>query len=258
MPGVVVLATNDFSHFGAIEPEAYHESSMPLESLLLSRDPEVIRVLQPALEKLSVDVEVCRGVSSGQEILRTEKFDAIIVDCDDLKGALGVLEGLRKSASNKNSVTFAILNGSTTTQQAFQMGANFVLQKPVSALNAKRCLSAAINFMIRERRRYFRHPVEMSATISFSEGQKLKVTLTNISEGGMAVFFREPLPKGAISSVSFKLPGAATPLEPKVQIAWMDESGRAGLRFVDMNKESRAQLDGWLAEQSEKTAPSSR
>ncbi len=62
---------------------------MPLESLLLSRDPEIIRVLQPALEKLSIDVEVCRGVGSGQEILRTEKFDAIIVDCDDLKGAVG-------------------------------------------------------------------------------------------------------------------------------------------------------------------------
>ena len=252
-----MLALNDFSHFRAIEPEAYHQSSMPLESLLLSRDPEVIRVLQPALEKLSVDVEVCRGVSSGQEILRTEKFDAIIVDCDDLKGALSVLEGLRKSASNKNSVTFAILNGSTTTQQAFHMGANFVLQKPISALNAKRCLSAAINFMIRERRRYFRHPVEMSATISFGEGQKLKVTLTNISEGGMAILFRSPLPKSAVSTASFKLPGTATPLEPKVQIAWMDESGRAGLRFIDVPKESRAQLDAWLAEQCEKMVPAS-
>ena len=74
---------------------------MPLESLLLSRDPEVIRVLQPALEKLSIDVEVCRGVSSGQEILRTEKFDAIIVDCDDLKGALACLEGLRKAPATR-------------------------------------------------------------------------------------------------------------------------------------------------------------
>jgi CheY-like chemotaxis protein len=230
---------------------------MPLESLLLSRDPEVIRVLQPALEKLSIDVEVCRGVSSGQEILRTEKFDAIIVDCDDLKGALGVMGSLRKGASNKNSVTFAILNGTTSTQQAFQMGANFVLQKPISALNARRCFSAAINFMIRERRRYFRHPVEMSATLSFGEGQELKVTLTNISEGGMAIFFRSAVPKGGVSTVSFKLPGAATPLEPKVQIAWMDESGRAGLRFIDMPKESRAQLDLWLSEQIEKAGKGS-
>jgi CheY-like chemotaxis protein len=225
---------------------------MQLESLLLSRDPEVIRVVQPALEKLSIDVEVCRGVNSGQEILRTERFDAIIIDCDDLKGALGVLEGLRKSVSNRNSATFAIVNGSTTTQQAFKMGANFVLQKPISALNAKRCFSAAVNFMMRERRRYFRHPVEMPATLSFGEGQKMKFTVTNLSEGGMAIFFRGPLPKGRVSTVSFNLPGAASALEPKVQVAWMDESGHAGLRFIDVSKESRAQLDAWLAGQSEK------
>jgi CheY-like chemotaxis protein len=99
------------------------------------------------------------------ESLRTEKFDAIIVDCDDLAGGLQVLEGLRKVPSNRNSVTFAILNGITTTQQAFQMGVNFVLQKPISALNAARCFSAALNFMIREQRRYFRHPVEIAATL---------------------------------------------------------------------------------------------
>ena len=230
---------------------------MQLESLLLSRDPEVIRILQPALESLSVDVEVCSGVNSGQEILRTEKFDAIIVDCDDLKGALAVFEGLRKSASNRNSVTFAILNGGTTTQQAFQMGANFVLQKPISALNARRCLSAAINFMLRERRRYFRHPVKMLAQLSFGEGQKLKVALTNISEGGMAIVFRGKLPKGGVSAVSFELPGTATPLEPKVQVAWMDDAGRAGLRFIEVSKESRAILDSWLIEQCEKIEQSS-
>jgi DNA-binding response OmpR family regulator len=225
---------------------------MPLESLLLSRDPEVIRVLQPALERLSIMVEVCHGASSGQEIVRTEKFDAVLVDCDDLKGAASVLQGLRSSASNKNSVTFAILNGATTTQQAFQMGANFVLQKPISALNAKRCLGAAINFMIREQRRYFRHAVGVPATIALGQG-KLKVTTTNISEGGMAISFKGQLPKGSVSTVNFKLPGTVTPLEPKIQLAWMDESGRAGLRFTDMSKESRDQLDQWLAAQMEKT-----
>jgi CheY-like chemotaxis protein len=224
---------------------------MQLESLLLSRDPAVIRVLQPALEKLSIDVEVCRGVSSSQEILLTEKFDAVIVDCDDLKGGLDVLASLRKSASNKNSVNFAILNGSTTTQQAFQVGANFVLQKPISALNARRCFSAALNFMIREQRRYFRHPVEIPATLACGGGEKLKATVTNISEGGMAIFFRGQLPQGRVSTVFFRLPGVVTPLEPKVQIAWMDDSGRAGLRFAELPKDSRKQLDQWLAEQYE-------
>jgi CheY-like chemotaxis protein len=206
-------------------------------------------VLQPALQKLSIDVEACGGARSGQEILNTEKFDAVLVDCDDVQGALGVLESLRKSASNKNSVIFAIVNGATSTQQAFKMGANFVLQKPISMVNANRCLGAAINFMIRERRRYFRHPVELPATITFSEGDKLKARVTNISEGGMAIFFRGHLPKGGVSTVNFQLTGVATLLEPKVQIAWMDDSGRAGLRFIDMPRESHEQLNLWLAGQ---------
>ena len=225
--------------------------SMPLESLLVSRDDEVITLLQSALEKLSIEVEVCSGVNSGEEILRTEKFDAVIVDCDDLAGGLRVLEGLRKAPSNRNSVTFAILNGTTTTQQAFQMGVNFVLQKPLSALNATRCFSAALNFMIREQRRYFRHPVEIAATLESDEGQKLKATITNISEGGMAIFFRGKFPSGRVSAM-FTLPGGGSPLEPKVQVAWMDDSGRAGLRFFDLTKELREQLDQWLTAQCEK------
>ena len=133
--------------------------------------------------------------SRSKSILRTEKFDAVIVDCDDLAGGLRVLEGLRKGPSNRNSVTFAILNGTTTTKQAFQMGVNFVLQKPISALSAARCFSAALNFMIREKRRYLRHPVEIAVTLESDEGQKLKATITNISEGGMAFFPAESSPR---------------------------------------------------------------
>jgi CheY-like chemotaxis protein len=226
---------------------------MPLESLIVSRDPEVIRVLRPTLEKLSIEVEVCRGARSGHEILSSEKFDAVIVDCDDLQGGLDVLEALRQGTSNKNSVAFAILNGTTTTQKAFHMGANFVLQKPVSAPNAMRCFSAAIGFMTRERRRYFRHPVEMPATIAFGEGQELKATATNISDGGMAIFFRGKLPKGGISKVTLRLPGISVPFEAKAQMAWVDGAGRAGIRFTDMRQSARQDLDRWLVEQFEKT-----
>jgi hypothetical protein len=49
------------------------------------------------------------------------------------------------------------------------MRVNFVIQKPLSALNATRCFSAALNFMIREQRRYFRHPEEIGATLESGE-----------------------------------------------------------------------------------------
>lgn len=226
---------------------------MHLESLLLSRDPQVIRVLGPTLEKLSINVEVCRGARSGSEILSSEKFDAVIVDCDDLQGGLEVLAGLRKGRSNKNSVAFAILNGNTTTQEAFQLGANFVLQKPISPLNAMRCFSAAVGFMARERRRYFRHPVEIPITLVFGQSEEVGAIATNISEGGMAIRFRGKLPRGGVSKAVFTLPETSSSMEPKGEIAWEDGAGRAGLRFTDMPKSSQEQLERWLAEQLEKT-----
>src|SRR5580692_2373180 len=143
---------------------------MVLDSLILSKDPEVLRVIRPTLEKLSIEVEICHEARAGADILISDKFDAVIVDCDDLNGGLAVLQGLKTTPSNRNSVAFAILNGKrTTTQQAFGMGANFVLQKPISALNASRCFHAALNFMIKERRRYFRQPMTTLVKILFDD-----------------------------------------------------------------------------------------
>src|SRR5271167_436444 len=160
---------------------------MTLESLLLSRDAEVVRILRPTLEKLSIEVEVCQEAKKASEILISEKFDAVIVDCDDLPGGVEILEGLRATPSNKSSVTFAIVNGKkTTTQQAFGMGVNFVLHKPLSVLNASRCFNAALNFMLRERRRYFRHPIKMPVRILLGD-KEMKGHSTNISEGGIAI-----------------------------------------------------------------------
>jgi DNA-binding response OmpR family regulator len=225
---------------------------MGLQSLLVSHDAEVISVLRPTLEQLSIQVEVCRGAQAGNEILLSEKFDGVIVDCDDMEGGLDILEALKKGSSNKNSVAFALLNGNTTTQRAFELGANFVLQKPISPLNAMRCFSAAVGFMLRERRRYFRHPVDMDTTLVFSEGAKIKATATNLSEGGMAIQCDDKLEKSALSKAVFILPGRSASVECKAEVAWADGSGRAGVRFGDMSAVSREQLDRWLSEQMEK------
>ena len=58
---------------------------MNLESLLVSRDSEVVRLLQTTLEKLSIGVEVSAAARSGHDVLSASKFDAVIVDCDDLQ-----------------------------------------------------------------------------------------------------------------------------------------------------------------------------
>jgi len=231
---------------------------MVLDSLILSKDPEVLRVIRPTLEKLSIEVEICHEARAGADILISDKFDAVIVDCDDLNGGLAVLQGLKTTPSNRNSVAFAILNGKrTTTQQAFDMGANFVLQKPISALNASRCFHAALNFMVKERRRYFRHPVKMLVKVVV-EGKTLNATSTNISEGGMALMLREALPKGAAPCLKFSLPGKNIHMEVEAEVAWADVKGLAGLRFQNVPKTSQEQLEHWLDEQMEQEFPGAK
>ena len=228
----------------------YDELAMILESLLLSRDHQVLAILKPALERLSIHVEICQGSGAAAGILALSKFDAVIVDCDDLPGGIGVLESVRKIKSNQNSIAFAILNGaSTTTRQAFDLGAKFVLQKPVSSKNAIRCFEAARGFMERERRRYFRYPAEMPVTIVFDQGQEAKATSTNVSEGGMALAMTGTLPGDRISKVIFTLPGTTLPMAPKAESAWTDGTGRVGVRFSEMAKTSKQQLEKWLIQQ---------
>jgi CheY-like chemotaxis protein len=225
---------------------------MTLESLILSRDLDLVRVLRPTLHKLAIDVEICQDARAATEILIAEKFDAVILDCDDMKGGLEILQGLRNTPSNRNSVTFAVLNGKkTTAQEAFGFGANFVLQKPISALNASRCFNAAVNFMIRERRRYYRQPVRIPVRVALGD-KILKATSTNISEGGIALLMHEALPKGATPLLKFSLPGSSHSIDVESEVAWADIQGRVGLRFQNVSAPTQEQLEKWLDAQMQK------
>ncbi len=228
---------------------------MNLDSLLISGDADLLGVLRPALENVSVDVQVCAGSKPGNDLLAKRKYDAVIIDCDDLEDGVGLLQTLRQTQSNAKTVAFAVVNGKTTTQEAFQSGANFVLQKPLTPLHATRCLNAALNFMLREQRRYYRHPVEIPLRIAVAPDQELTATTTNVSEGGMAVRVVGKLPQGAAVQLRFTLPGVNISLELKGQIAWADGTGHAGIRFLEIPQSSQYQIEKWLTDHLQKEIP---
>jgi DNA-binding response OmpR family regulator len=228
---------------------------MNLESLLISRDAALLGVLRPALEKISVNVHVCAESQPGSDLLAKRKFDAVIIDCDDLQNGFDLLRTLRQTQSNAKSVSFAVLNGKTTTQEAFKSGANFVLQKPLTPLHAARCFNAALNFMVRERRRYFRYPLEMPLRISLPQKQEMTATSTNLSEGGMAIRILGKLPKNAEAQFRFTLPGVNISLELKGEVAWADGTGHAGIRFIDVPQSAQYQLEKWLTDRLQEEMP---
>jgi DNA-binding response OmpR family regulator len=228
---------------------------MNLETLLISRDAGLLGVLRPVLEKISIDLQVCAGGPPGNDLLAKRKFDAVIIDCDDVQNGFDLLRTLRQTESNAKTVSFAVVNGKTTTQQAFQSGANFVLQKPLTLMHASRCFNAALNFMVRERRRYFRHPVDMPVRISLAQNQEMTAKATNLSEGGMAIRVLGKLAKDAQGQITFTLPMVNVSLELKGEIAWADGTGRAGIRFLEVPQSSQYQLEKWLTERLQDEMP---
>ncbi|MFB3815798.1 MAG: PilZ domain-containing protein [Terriglobales bacterium] len=217
---------------------------MALEALLLSRDPEVQRVLRRVIPDLPAELVAAGTVNDAADKLQRRKFDAVIIDCDDLSGASKLLQWLRHGSSNRSAVVFAIIKESTA-RSAFELGANFVIDKPLSLERTERSFRAARGLMVRERRRYFRHELRFPVRVETSDGKTLQLVSTNISENGIAVHGPVKLPKDAGVRVSFSLLNGPA-IEGKGQVVWSGESGRAGIR-LDLPETMQRALNEYLA-----------
>src|SRR5258708_3525478 len=133
---------------------------MKLKSLLLCADEKIVRVLRRTLGDLEIEVELCASPEMALRKLTRERFEAIIVDCAG-PGAADVLRFARTSPCNKRTVAVAILDVGSGMRSAFEVGANFVLYKPVSVERAKSSFRAARALMKKERRRNTRVEVRI-------------------------------------------------------------------------------------------------
>lgn len=174
------------------------------------------------------------------------KYDAVLVDCDDMHDGPAVLKELRHGKSNRNCIVFAVVSGRTTIQQAFEMGANFVLDKPISIDRATRSVRAAQGLILRERRRYHRHLLKASGAIIVDSGSVLPVSITNISHGGISIECSRRLDEGGAARIKFQLPGSKQALEIKGEVMWSTPEGRSGIRFQVLSMEVKRELDAWL------------
>ena len=226
-----------------------------LQALLLSRDQDVVRTMRRAFETVSVGVNVVTASEQALEAINKKKFDAVVIDADDVHEGSNVIPKLRAGKSNQRSIVFAITNGITSVKAAFEMGANFVLDKPISFERATRSLRAAHGLIMRERRRYFRVPVSFSAEISFGKASNVVVPVTNISEGGLSLKMEPGAAAHGGVTVRLTLPKMTRPLELRGEFVGTNRGVNVGVKFHNMPPEVKAQLDAWLNKQIEEATP---
>jgi len=232
---------------------------MSLKSLVLCSDEKIVRVLRRVLSDLEIEIEHCTEPDGAVRKLTRQRFEAVIIDCTDLKTATAVLKSARSAPVNKRAIAVAIMDGHNGLRSAFDMGAHFVLYKPVSTERAKSSFRAARALMKRERRRNARVPVQVQVSLSNRvSGFAQKVSSTDLSEGGMAIQMPKRHQDPGPWEVQFALPGTNSTFDVTGEVAWHNHSGHVGIRFANLPVDLSHQLRQWLnqnAPEGEKDDP---
>ena len=223
---------------------------MSLRALVLCADEKIVRVLRRVLGDLEIEVELCADSDSALRKLTRQRFEAIIVDITD-DGASEVLRSSRSAPCNKHAVAVAIVEPVIGLKAVFNIGAHFVLYKPVSSEKAKSSFRAARALMKSERRRNARVAIEIPVVLrSPAIGGNMKVTTIDLSEGGMAVNLPNRQRPSGQWQIAFTLPGTENSLELPAEFAWEGSGRQAGLRFQQISPEATRQLQEWLKQNS--------
>jgi CheY-like chemotaxis protein len=221
---------------------------MTLASMVVSRDWQEVSLLECILSSLHIGVKVESTAQSARARFFKSKVDALIVD-RDMVGSERFLESVRISQSDNSALPVVLLSGSPERHDLPVSGATFYFEKPVSVEQAVRTLSAARNLMLHGRLRYHREALETSVSLDLGSKRTLNVQLRNLSQGGIGIRAPYPLESGEVVKINFKLPDGSGRVKAEGELAWTDNDGHAGIRFLEVSPSLRRSLQLWLEKQ---------
>ena len=96
-----------------------------------------------------------------------------------------------------------------------------------------------------DQRQARRHSVQLPIFLSFGEVVDRRAETFNLSIGGIGVRVSETIDDDMIH-LRFSLPGCATFIRARGEIAWSDREGNTGIKFIGMHPEHQSLLADWL------------
>ncbi len=220
---------------------------MNLKSLLMSSDEKTVRVLRRVLSDMEIDVEHCTSGGAAIRRITRQRFEAIIVDGTNAEEADSVLQGAKAAPVNKRALTIVLVEFPLGLKGGFEMGAHFVLHKPLAVERAKASFRAVRALMKCERRLQMRIAVQIPVECFGSARYKAKTL--DLCEGGMAIQFCGRVAKENSLRFSLELPGTDKILEIAGEMAWEGKGDQAGVRFKDATDWQRNVLRRWMNSQ---------
>ena len=213
----------------------------------MSSDEKTVRVLRRVLSDMEIDVEHCTSGGAAIRRITRQRFEAIIVDGANPEEAGSVLQGAKAAPVNKRALTIVLVEFPLGLKGGFEMGAHFVLHKPLAVERAKASFRAVRALMKCERRLQMRIAVQIPVECFGSARYKAKTL--DLCEGGMAIQFCGRVAKENSLRFSLELPGTDKILEIAGEMAWEGKGDQAGVRFKDATDWQRNVLRRWMNSQ---------
>jgi len=223
---------------------------MALQSLVLTSDQYVLHQLRSVLRDLGIGVEICQRAEQASECLRRRHFDVAILDCD-ASGAEDVIGQLRTAASSRGAPLFLIGRADRAPETPVGAQADHLLVRPLSLEGTWRALRGARQQMEFTMFRYFRVRLEARALLLRSDGRMVHAQSPNVGVGGVGLHVPLPLQRGETLGLQLELPGCREAIETQGEVVWINEKGKAGLRFITLTAECRSALEAWIAKRLE-------
>jgi protein TonB len=116
---------------------------MGYQALLFCPDERLARVVSQVFSELDFTVEPVHEPFAAVKKLMAQRYDAVVVDCENEQNASLLFKSARNSSSNQSALAIALVEGQVGVAKAYRIGANLVLTKPINIEQAKGTLRVA-------------------------------------------------------------------------------------------------------------------
>lgn len=211
--------------------------------LIISDDLLLRGEARSVLREMDIDCS-SSGVVGFHRIIETTKVDAIVLHVAGTGGFTRALETIRTGKLNRYAITVAVVDDAEGESAARSSGANFTIRRSGSFREElKRAIESAHALMLREKRRYQRHPVNLSVEV-ICNGRVTTSKMVDISERGACIESPLPVLKQPLQ-LSFSLPGLKQAFRVEGIAAWIN-AGKVGVQFMSFTEGSQTVLTEWL------------
>jgi hypothetical protein len=223
---------------------------MAFECLLVSRNADIVSIMNRTLGELSISTNICLTPSRAFNLMAEGSTDLVVIDWEDEKASAELLQNIRNSGRWQKPTIVTI----SAVDHPIR-GAHLAVWKPLTAESAAKSLKVAYLRMLQDHRRHARYTLMTSLMATAEDDRTVRMTITDIGYGGVGLSTKEDLAIGDVLSFPVQLPSAKRVIAIQARVLWTREYGVAGCEFVRIPPVDLEILHDWLESKNQIKKP---